>query len=164
MSSIIPSNHCPNCKGVIFSFDFDKEKNKYRCKTCGCEFEPQEPVNDADLDPKDRIGGFMNQSAAELHPAMLQGEQTVVNENKVSDSRPADNELKDEGNDESFKEVKKALILFFTVMGFLNLLAALISTNNPANFVFFAIGTLVFYGLEIFIRRIQIAAKKGDIV
>lgn len=154
MSSIIPSNHCPNCKGVIFSFDFDKEKNRYRCKTCGCEFEPQEPINDTDLDPKDRIEGYMNQSAAELHPVMLQGEQSVVNENKISDSIPADNELKDEGSDESFERTKKALVMFFTVMGTLSLFAALLSINKPVDLALFVIVTLVFYGFGTFIRLV----------
>ena len=78
MSGIIQSNTCPDCGGVIFSFDFDKEKGLYRCKTCGCEFAAGVVNNDREMDPKDRIGGYMNQSGVELAADTLQGEKQVA--------------------------------------------------------------------------------------
>ena len=78
MSGIIQSNTCPVCGGVIFSFDFDKEKSLYKCKSCGHEFAAGVVDNDRDLDPKDRIGGYMNQSGVELAADTLQGEQQVA--------------------------------------------------------------------------------------
>lgn len=123
MSGIIQSNTCPTCGGVIFSFDFDKEKSMYKCKSCGHEFAAGVIDNDREMDPKDRIGGYMNQSGVELATNTLQGDRQIAE--VVKNCVPQENLELAEDRKISSNKTEAAFYLCMTILMLIGLIAIL---------------------------------------